>query len=672
MKVRFDSILCAALVLLLQWSPAFAQKASANRDSRAPAGNLSFEDDFDQGDISKWKFYGGGFAVVDQELEAKPYPGHMAVAVGTAVQSFIYEADVTVGPTGNAGLIFKVTAPTVGTNGFHGYYAGLDAEAGRVQVGKMNGEWQELAYQPFPVKANQTYHLKIEQRASFIDVYVDGQQIVGVVDRTHQGEGAIGLRTFNSEARFDNVKLTDLGLMTDPVYDWSWVKGAVFVPSNAVNEAQQWEEFDPAINDRELAYAAAYGINVVRVFLHFSVWQKDPEVFLSHIETFLQLADKHGIKSEFVFFDDVWDPTPVLAPYPDPIPGVHNSRWIQSPGDFIKDNYAAFQDQLETYVKDVVVSHLHDHRIIFWETFNEPGNSQSPKHSRITQRLMNEARIWIKETGSSIPVTATAGKPWLGEPFSDFYSWHFYEDYSGAEGGKSTICTECMNRATQTLPGVIDYMRGKTGYVLWELMIGRDNCRFPWGSPQGAPEPIMPFHGVIYPDGHPWSVADAVAIRGEDFSHAPFFEVDYYRGEFEQLAKSSITPFIDFDLGNELGTGSPDASAGIPIDHFSMRWRGQITPQATGSYTFYLDADSRASLWIDGKDVAVKSSLSREETETVIELKAGQTYGLVIEYLHKTGPASFHVNWSGPGLPKQVLKSEGRAAPLRLPQTSSR
>ena len=38
--------------------------------------------------------------------------------------------------------------------------------------------------------------------------------------------------------------------------DWRWVRGAVFVPTSAVNEAQQWDEYDPAINDRELYYAS--------------------------------------------------------------------------------------------------------------------------------------------------------------------------------------------------------------------------------------------------------------------------------------------------------------------------------------------------------------------------------------------------------------------------------
>jgi hypothetical protein len=33
-----------------------------------------------------------------------------------------------------------------------------------------------------------------------------------------------------------------------------------------------------------------------------------------------------------VLFDSVWDPLPQLGPQHPPIPGVHNSGWVQSPG----------------------------------------------------------------------------------------------------------------------------------------------------------------------------------------------------------------------------------------------------------------------------------------------------------------------------------------------------
>lgn len=617
----------------------------------------NFEDDFNRGASEAWQTYGDGFAVSDQAYTVSAGNGTKALIRDLAPHSFSYEADVTVGPSGNAGLVFRAQNAAVGQEAFSGYYAGIDAGRKVIEIGAMNNNWKELAALPHPIAAGRSYRLKVEQKGSHIDFYLDGEHLAGVVDRTH-GPGRLGLRTFRTQARFDNVRVTDLGIVKDRVYDWSWVKGAVFVPSNVVNEAQQWEEFDPVINDRELAYAAAYGFNLVRVFLHFAVWQKHPETFLNNIETFLQLADKHGIKTEFVFFDDVWDPNPVLGPYPAPIPGVHNSRWVQSPGDFVKDNYAYHREQLEAYVKDVVSRHAHDPRISFWETFNEPGNGQNPARSKVTQQLMNEARLWIKETESSIPVTATGGNPWLGEPFSDFYSWHFYEDYSGAEGGAATVCTETMNRRTQTVSGVVDYLRGKTGYVLWELMIGRDNCRFPWGNPPGAPEPEVPFHGLIYPDGHPWSLADVKAVRGDDLQGAPFFAVTYYTGKFQTKVKSSITPFIDFDLGNESGTGSPDASAKIGVDHWSQRWRGKVTPAQSGEHLFYIDSDGVASLSINGQEVVKKTSKLRQEVSGSIALEAGRSYDVAIEYEHESGDASMHVKWSAPQGEKKVLRGE--------------
>ena len=33
-----------------------------------------------------------------------------------------------------------------------------------------------------------------------------------------------------------------------------------------------------------------------------------------------------------VLFDGVWNPNPIAGTQPEPIPGVHNSQWVQSPG----------------------------------------------------------------------------------------------------------------------------------------------------------------------------------------------------------------------------------------------------------------------------------------------------------------------------------------------------
>ena len=60
-----------------------------------------------------------------------------------------------------------------------------------------------------------------------------------------------------------------------------WLVGADFLPSTAINQLEMWqaESFDPVTIDRELGWAAAIGMNVMRVYLHDIAWQIDPQGF---------------------------------------------------------------------------------------------------------------------------------------------------------------------------------------------------------------------------------------------------------------------------------------------------------------------------------------------------------------------------------------------------------
>jgi len=110
---------------------------------------------------------------------------------------------------------------------------------------------------------------------------------------------------------------------------------------------------------------------VVRVYLHYYVYLKKKDVLLRDIEDFLQRANRYGIKTEFVFFDDCWNQPPeeLLSPdyhYPAPLPGVHNSRWLVSPGAQVQAHYAEHRARLQAYVQDIVRAHRDDARIAFW------------------------------------------------------------------------------------------------------------------------------------------------------------------------------------------------------------------------------------------------------------------------------------------------------------------
>jgi len=120
--------------------------------------------------------------------------------------------------------------------------------------------------------------------------------------------------------------------------DWyskqPWLVGSNYIPKDAINELEMWqaETFNPAQIDQELEWAEGIGMNTMRVFLHNLLWQQDPSGFKKRIDRFLTIATKHQIRPIFVLFDSCWDPAPRLGPQHPPVPGVHNSGWVQSPG----------------------------------------------------------------------------------------------------------------------------------------------------------------------------------------------------------------------------------------------------------------------------------------------------------------------------------------------------
>src|ERR1700752_2373061 len=113
-----------------------------------------------------------------------------------------------------------------------------------------------------------------------------------------------------------------------------WLVGSNYIPEDAINQLEMWqaESFNPSQIDKELGWAEGMGMNTMRVFLHDLVWQQNPTAFKQRIDQFLQISSRHHIKPLLVLFDSCWDPNPKLGMQHPPIPGVHNSGWVQSPG----------------------------------------------------------------------------------------------------------------------------------------------------------------------------------------------------------------------------------------------------------------------------------------------------------------------------------------------------
>jgi hypothetical protein len=149
--------------------------------------------------------------------------------MATAFTNFTYEADVLVGPVGNAGLIFRVTKPDIGADAYCGYYAGINSQNNRLEFGYANNGWHAITNVPLTIAANTFYHLKIQTLGSRLRVFVTdtNQPVLDLNDSTFSG-GMIGVRDFctdgnQSISSFTNPKITEFasssaGLTPDAWY----------------------------------------------------------------------------------------------------------------------------------------------------------------------------------------------------------------------------------------------------------------------------------------------------------------------------------------------------------------------------------------------------------------------------------------------------------------------
>jgi len=308
-----------------------------------------------------------------------------------------------------------------------------------------------------------------------------------------------------------------------------WIVGCNFIPSTASNQLEIWqaETFDPDTIDRELGLAAGLGFNTVRVYLHDLLWQQDAEALLARVDRFLGLAARHGIRAIIVFLDGVWNNRAYLGPQDEPIPGVHNSRWVQSPTSPEVVEPAAWP-RLRDYVQGVLGRFTDDERVLMWDLYNEPGNEGLIGNAL---PLLREVVAWAREIDPSQPLTV--GNWNRGEPFaelnrfgaanSDIVTFHSYEDATTVRQlidqfqglGRPIVCTEYLARTTDSHFGthLPIFKQAGVGCISWGLVAGKTQTQYPWYSPSGAPEPTVWYHDIFRPDGSPYDEAEVDLIR---------------------------------------------------------------------------------------------------------------------------------------------------------------
>jgi len=324
---------------------------------------------------------------------------------------------------------------------------------------------------------------------------------------------------------------------------WSWyqdqrlVIGFNYLPSTAVNSTEMWQnnDFDPVTIAKELSWAASYGYNTARVFLQFLVWQDDPQGYLDRFEQFLKIAHQNNIKIMPVFFDDCAfsNLEPYLGVQNAPVPLVHNSGWTPSPGTTYTDNPMSYK-QLEQFVDAFLSAHRTDERILLWDMYNEPGNSnrgarnlylleESFRWARKWQPIQPlTAGVWGMENGSAVEGTIFNDLKAL--ELSDIITFHHYGDSAAVDKtlkkyeslGYPVICTEWLARVffesyIETVLPV--FKEHNAGSIHWGLVNGKTQTHIPWNHDKSKGEPTIWFHDVLHRDGTPYDEREMELIK---------------------------------------------------------------------------------------------------------------------------------------------------------------
>ncbi len=326
-----------------------------------------------------------------------------------------------------------------------------------------------------------------------------------------------------------------------------WLVGSNYIPSTAINELEMWQTdtFDPLRIDKELGWAEALGLNTMRVFLHDLLWQQDPEGFKRRINTFLKIAAKHHIRPLFVLFDSCWDPNPHLGKQHEPRPGVHNSGWVQSPGARALQDPSQYP-RLEAYVKGVVGAFAKDPRLLGWDVWNEPDNTNQGSYGELEPKnkvelvleLLPKVFDWARSVHPMQPLTSGVWKGDWSSPSklgpmekiqleqSDVISFHNYDRPEEFEKrvrwlmqyNRPLLCTEYMARGNgSTFQGVLPIAKKyHVAAINWGLVAGKTQTYLPWDSwqhPYTEREPSVWFHEIFRTDGTPYRQEEAEFIK---------------------------------------------------------------------------------------------------------------------------------------------------------------
>lgn len=228
--------------------------------------------------------------------------------------------------------------------------------------------------------------------------------------------------------------------------------------------------------------------------------------------------------------------------------------------------------------------------------FPEPADSllRSQKHLEISLRGAQESIVLMQNKNNILPLTKDKTRVFVTGPNS-YVHWEMFGNYHGYYTGWEA--------------GVVRIAQAMRDEYKDTTMV-----KYAWTCDA--------VHSPTITADTTWFTADTLSKERGFF--AEYFTNDSLGGE---PAFTRIDKAIKFDWKDKAPFDA------FPVDSFSVRWTGYITPDTTDFFTFRLRSDDGFNLYInDTLAIEAWDFDRREQRKTVKQLDSGVTYQIRLEY----------------------------------------
>jgi len=136
----------------------------------------------------------------------------------------------------------------------------------------------------------------------------------------------------------------------------------------------------------------------------------------------------------------------------------------------------------------------------------------------------------------------------------------------------------------------------------------------------------------------------------------------YDTAAFGTLKTTRTDATVNFDWGTAIPAGTALTSA----DTFSVAWTGQLEPEFSQLYTFYVTADDGARLWVNDQLLVTRTFYAApSEMRGQALLAAGERVNIRLEFIEQSGNAKAKLEWSCAARAREVIPA-GRLFSARV------